>query len=94
MGDIILIDMNQIAYGSAMSDPLGALIYCGCNHRIDTAVVNGRIVVENGELVSASEQEIVREANRVTRKLLEGARRRTGIDYTKALSPELLAQLS
>jgi len=54
--------MNQIAYGSAMSDPLGALIYCGCNHRIDPAVVNGRIEVENGELVSASEQELVRRA--------------------------------
>lgn len=93
MGDIILIDMEQIAYGSAMSDPLGALLYCGCNHRIDTAVVNGRIVVENGNLISASERDIVREANRVTKKLLEGARRRTGIDYAKALSGDLLEQL-
>ena len=46
--DIILINMNQVAYASAMSDPLGALVYCGCNHIVDTSIINGKIVVKMG----------------------------------------------
>ena len=94
MADVILIDMNQIAYGSAMSDPLGALVYCGCNHRVDTSIVNGRIVVEGGVLTSACESDIVQEANRITRKSLKKVKKRTGIDYTGAPSRELLQLLN
>lgn len=81
MADIILIDMNRVAYASAMADPLGALVYCGFEHRVDTSIVNGRVVVEAGRLTTACEDDIVREANRTTSKLLDAAYKRTGIDY-------------
>ena len=93
LADLVLVNMNQIGYGSAMADPLGALVYCGCSHRVDTTIVNGRVVVEDGRLISGSESDIVAQANRVTGKILKRVKQETGIDYTCAPAQEVLDRL-
>ena len=92
MADLIMINMDQIAYGGAMSDPLNALLYCGNNHRVDFSMVNGRVVVENGQLMTASEKEIVADANRVTARILSEVQKKTGIDFYKEPSAEWLRE--
>jgi len=94
MADVVLVNMNQIAYASAMADPLGALVYCGFDHRVDTSIVNGKVVVDAGRLTTAREDDIVRESNRVTSKLLDAAHKRTGIDYRCHADQTLNAKLS
>ncbi len=69
--DIVLIDLRRAGYAGALSDPLSALITCGDSHIVDTTIVNGRMVVENGKLVNVDEEELFREANRIAKKLLD-----------------------
>ncbi|MCR4429057.1 MAG: 8-oxoguanine deaminase [Caldiserica bacterium] len=71
--DLVLIDANQIGYAGALSDPLGALIYAGDSHIVDTTIVNGEILVEKGRIVKADEDEIINRANELSRKMLQKA---------------------
>jgi cytosine/adenosine deaminase-related metal-dependent hydrolase len=68
--DIALFDMRQIGYAGAAADPLAALLFCGNNHTARTVIVNGQVVVENGKLTGADEDEIVRTTNTETERLL------------------------
>jgi 8-oxoguanine deaminase len=71
--DLILVDLSGIPYAGALSDPLGALVYCGCSHRIHTSIINGEVVVREGRLIRAAEEEIARRANEIARRLLDRA---------------------
>ncbi len=71
--DLALFDMNQIGYAGALSDPLAAIMYAGFDHRASYTVVNGEIVVEDGRLVRASEEEIAAEGNAASFRMLDDA---------------------
>ena len=47
--DFIAFDLNQLAYTGAQHDPMAALVFCA-PQQVDLSVINGRIVVEDGEL--------------------------------------------
>ncbi len=69
--DLILVDLSGIPYAGALSDPLGALVYCGCSHVVHTSIINGKIVVREGRLTQASEEKICQKANEIARRLLD-----------------------
>ena len=69
--DLILIDLNKIAYAGSMADPVASLVFCGDSHIIDMGIVNGRIRVEGGRLVGVDEDKLIREANRISKELRE-----------------------
>jgi cytosine/adenosine deaminase-related metal-dependent hydrolase len=69
--DLILVDLSGIPYAGALSDPLGALVYCGCCHVVHTSIINGKVVVREGRLTGASEEGIASRANEIARRLLE-----------------------
>jgi 8-oxoguanine deaminase len=71
--DLALFDMSRIGYAGALSDPLAAIMYAGFDHRASYTVVNGEIVVEEGRLVLASEEEIAADGNEASRRMLEAA---------------------
>lgn len=71
--DLALFDMSRIGYAGALSDPLAAIVYAGFDHRAAYTVVNGEIVVEEGKLVRASEDEIASEGNDASFRMLEDA---------------------
>lgn len=71
--DLVLVEMNRLDYAGALSDPLAALMFCGASHFVDTSIVNGTIVVENGNLLTANEHELTRQANRLSKELLDSA---------------------
>lgn len=71
VADLILINLNQLGYaGGAVHDPMGAVIFCGDSHIVDTVIVNGEIVVKNGRLTKVDQDKLIREANRIARKLI------------------------
>jgi 8-oxoguanine deaminase len=49
--DLIGIDLGQLEYAGAWADPLGALVFCA-PVKVNLAIINGRIVVEDGLLKS------------------------------------------
>ena len=69
--DLIVVDLSGIPYAGALSDPLGALVYCGCSHVVDTSIINGKRVVRDGRLTQASEEKICQKANEIAKRLLD-----------------------
>ncbi|MFH2071137.1 MAG: 8-oxoguanine deaminase [Elusimicrobiota bacterium] len=69
--DVVLYDLNKIGYAGAMSDPLAALIFCGDTQIAKTVVVNGKVVVDDGRLVTVDEEKVTRKANLLTKMLNE-----------------------
>lgn len=59
--DIALFDLEQLSYAGA-GDPIAALLFCGGNHRAWAVMVNGELVVKEGHLARADEEQIRRAA--------------------------------
>jgi len=68
--DIVLFDLNSLAYAGAMSDPVAALLFCGYDHRAWLTMVNGRIVVRDKQLVGIDQFELKRKADKIAKGLI------------------------
>lgn len=66
--DLVVLDLEGVATAGAMADPVAAAMFC--KPRVDTVIVNGRVVVENGELQSGDERTIARRANRAADSMI------------------------
>ena len=75
--------MIQPGYAGALTDPRGALVYCGNNHLADTSIVNGNVLIENGVFLAGDLRQITEDANRATERILHQVKEKTGIDYAK-----------
>jgi cytosine/adenosine deaminase-related metal-dependent hydrolase len=73
LADIALFDMERLQYAGAMSDPVAALLFCGFDHGADHVIVNGGLVLSGGRILGADEEEIRREADAASRRLLARA---------------------
>lgn len=82
--DLVLYDWTGLEFAGARHDPVGALLFCGHNHRVDTSIVNGIVVVEGGRLLSFDPLAIGRRADEISTRMLERAGSRTGVDYLKS----------
>lgn len=76
--DVALFDLANLAYAGAEADPVAALVFCQ-PQRVTHLLVEGRWVVRDGELLTADEGEIGREARRLGRLIsaTESLRART-----------------
>ncbi|MCX7019162.1 MAG: 8-oxoguanine deaminase [bacterium] len=81
IADLILIGTEKIGFAGALHDPVGALLFAGDSHIVDYTIVNGEVVVENGRLCRAREQEITRRVNQAAAEMLSAAKSRTGIAF-------------
>jgi cytosine/adenosine deaminase-related metal-dependent hydrolase len=61
--DLIAIDLDRVEFAGA-GDPVAAAVFCG-PPMVDLSVVNGKIVVENGEVVGLDQATVVREHNQM-----------------------------
>jgi len=62
--DLFMFDSNNIAYVGTEEDPLAILTTVGVNHPVDYTIINGKIVVENGEVVTLNESDIIKKATK------------------------------
>lgn len=67
--DFFTIDLNQVALAGALSDPVAAMVFCAPPRAVYT-VIEGRIVVDRGELVALDLQREVDAHNRNAARLL------------------------
>jgi len=79
--DLVLIDTRRLSYAGASSDPLAALVFTPFPEPVDTVIVNGRIVVEGGELVGVDVPALVARADALSEGMLRRASAATGHDY-------------
>lgn len=81
--DLVLIDTRRLSYAGASSDPVAALVFSPFPEPVDTVMVDGRVVVENGELVGVDVPALVERADAISAGLLRAASRATGRDYLR-----------
>ena len=68
LADLILIDLEK-PHLSPGFDPAANLVYCGKSSDVDTVIVNGRIVVEHGKLLTLDSAALCRAADRRAREI-------------------------
>ena len=79
--DIVLVDTRRLSYAGAASDLVAALVFSPFPAPVDTSIVNGRVVVEGGELVGVDVPALVEKADAIAEGLLRRASERTGRNY-------------
>jgi cytosine/adenosine deaminase-related metal-dependent hydrolase len=79
--DAVLVDTRRLSYAGASSDLVAALVFSPFAEPVDTAIVNGRVVVESGELVGVDVPALVARADAISEGLLRAASERTGRNY-------------
>jgi cytosine/adenosine deaminase-related metal-dependent hydrolase len=71
--DIAIFDLSGIEFAGSLSDPVAAALFCGVSHKARHVLVNGEPVVEDGRLLKADEEALARQANKLSREMLEKA---------------------
>ncbi|MBN1979733.1 MAG: 8-oxoguanine deaminase [Anaerolineae bacterium] len=69
--DFIGLRLDRLDYAGALHDPLAALVFCA-PQRVDMSVINGRVVVEDGRLLTIDLGPVIERHNRISRGLVEG----------------------
>jgi cytosine/adenosine deaminase-related metal-dependent hydrolase len=71
--DFIGIPLDLLAFAGAQADPLAALVFCAPPN-VDLSVIDGRVVVEDGRLLTVDLPSVIIHHNQLARELLERAR--------------------
>ena len=70
--DFIAFDLNRLDYAGALHDPLAALVFC-TPQRVALSVINGKVVVEDGELKTVDLGPVIERHNQISRRMVERA---------------------
>jgi 8-oxoguanine deaminase len=70
--DFIALNLRRLDYAGALHDPLAALVFC-TPQGVDLSVINGKVVVEDGELKTVDLGPVIERHNRISRQMLERA---------------------
>jgi len=70
--DFAIIDLNRL-HTTPSPNPVSTLVYAATGGEVDTVVVDGQIVVEQGQLLSMDEEEIIVEAQKHANALYKRA---------------------
>ena len=72
--DFIGITLDHLAFAGAQADPLAALLFCA-PASVDLSVINGRVVVESGRLLTVDLPSVILHHNRLAQELLDRAQK-------------------
>ncbi len=67
--DFFAIDLNRLDYAGALHDPVAAVVFCA-PQSVDLNVVHGRLIVENGQLLTVDIPNLVKKHNQAARRLV------------------------
>jgi cytosine/adenosine deaminase-related metal-dependent hydrolase len=69
--DFAAFRLDKLTYAGALHDPAAALVFCA-PQQVDTLVVGGKLVVQDGQLAGLDLPDLIARHNRASRRLLEG----------------------
>lgn len=78
--DITIVDMEK-PHIAPVHDPIASLVYCANCNDVDTVIIDGRVVMEGGEIKTVDEHEILRKSYESVEELKERARERFGTKF-------------
>jgi cytosine/adenosine deaminase-related metal-dependent hydrolase len=69
--DFIGLRLDRLDYAGALHDPLAPLIFCH-PQRVDLSVINGKVVIEDGRLLTLELEPLIERHNRISHMLARG----------------------
>jgi cytosine/adenosine deaminase-related metal-dependent hydrolase len=69
--DMIAINLNRLGYAGAMHDPMAALVFCA-PHGVDFSMIDGRVVVQQGQVTTLDVNRVIEHHNTISAALLAG----------------------
>jgi cytosine/adenosine deaminase-related metal-dependent hydrolase len=70
--DMFMVNSKRLGFAGGLYDPVSAIVNTGDTQIVDYTIVNGEIVVEDGELTRVDEDEIIAKANSISAKMVKG----------------------
>jgi 5-methylthioadenosine/S-adenosylhomocysteine deaminase len=70
--DLVVLDMMKVN-SAPVHDEIANLVYCGSPANVDTVVINGRFVLDEGRFTTIDEMEIMQRASTGARRLVARA---------------------
>ncbi len=70
--DMFLINTKRLGFAGGLSDSVSTLVTSGDSQIVDITIVNGKIVVRDGRLVTIDEDKVAEKANEISQKMIEG----------------------
>jgi len=70
--DMFLVNSKRLGFAGGLSDAVSALINSGDSQVVDMTIVNGRIVVRDGKLTHVNEELLIKKANQISLKMING----------------------
>jgi len=67
--DVIVVDLAQSHSSPQRDDVISALVYSAGRSDVRTTIIDGRVVMRDGELLTLNEADVIEEANREGRSL-------------------------
>jgi len=67
--DFIGVNLNRIGY-AGNHDPLAAVLFCDTSY-VDLSVINGRVLVEDGSLLTLDLPPVIERQNRIAREMMQ-----------------------
>ena len=71
--DVIVVDLAQSHSSPQRDDVVSALVYSAGSSDVRTTIIDGRVVMRDGELLTLNEADVIEEANREASALAERA---------------------
>ncbi len=72
--DFIGIKLDRLEYAGALHDPVAAMMFCA-PPRVEVSVINGRVIVEDGNLLTVELERVVERHNRIAREMVARSHR-------------------
>ena len=80
--DIIAVKMNRLSFAGGLHDPLAALVLCAAGE-VDLSIVNGKIRVENSQLVGIDLPALIERQNRLAEALVRRTEKRYDVNLSR-----------
>jgi cytosine/adenosine deaminase-related metal-dependent hydrolase len=79
--DLIAVNLRRLSFAGGLHDPLAALVLCSSG-QVDLSIVNGKILVRDGQLVNVDLPALIDRQNRLAKALVERTEKRYGNDLS------------
>lgn len=70
LADLIILDLNK-AHSAPVIDVIQNIVYCAKDSNVETSIINGKIVMENGRILTIDEESITREGIKKGEEILK-----------------------
>lgn len=78
--DLVCIDLKRLAFAGALHDPVAAIAFCDAQ-RVDYSVINGRVVVDDGQIDGLDVPALIEKQNELAEDMVGQAEARTGKSF-------------